>query len=71
MANKLFGNKVDPACEYCALGKPTADKQMILCSRNGVVSPFYKCRKFTYDPLKRVPRPAPPLREFSKKDFSL
>ncbi|MBC5787180.1 MULTISPECIES: hypothetical protein [Clostridiaceae] len=71
MFEKFFRGNIPPACEYCEYGKPTADHQMILCGRNGVVSPFFKCRKFKYDPLKRVPKVLPPLDGYSEKDFSL
>ena len=38
---KLFGNKISPACEYCQHGTKSSDNAMILCSKKGVVSPFY------------------------------
>lgn len=68
---KLFGDTVPPACEYCVHGHPATDKRMVLCRRSGVVSPFYKCKKYEYDPLKRVPRRPPQLPTFSADDFNL
>ena len=29
--SKLFGSRIEPACEYCKLGEPSSDGQMILC----------------------------------------
>ena len=55
MKNIYFGRRIEPACEYCELGSPTKDGQMILCRKNGVVAPCFSCRKFTYDPLLRTP----------------
>ena len=39
MKGVLFGRHIEPACEYCELGRPTRDGQMILCEKNGAVSP--------------------------------
>ena len=43
---------------------------MILCKQKGVVSPYYCCRKFSYDPLLRVPH-RQVLPELDPKDFTL
>lgn len=69
--SKLFGNNIEPACTYCALGKPAADNIMVLCRKYGPVAPYFKCKRFKYDPLKRVPKRPPRLPDFSPEDFSL
>jgi len=51
-----YGAHIAPACAYCLHGSTAADPKMILCKRKGVVSPYYCCRKFSYDPLMRIPR---------------
>ena len=57
MFKKLYyGANIAPACAYCLHGSTAADPKMILCKHKGVVSPYYCCRKFSYDPLMRVPR---------------
>lgn len=66
----MYGGKVAPACAYCTHGSPTADSKMILCRHRGVVSPYYACRKYQYDPLLRVPH-RQSLPKFDPKDFSL
>ena len=53
-----YGAHIAPACAYCLHGSTAADPKMILCKRKGVVSPYYCCRKFSYDPLMRIPRAA-------------
>ena len=68
---RLFGSTVPPACQHCALGHLSADKTMILCSQGGVVSPDYNCRKYEYNPLKRVPHRPAVLPAFSMQDFLL
>lgn len=64
-----FGSKIAPACAYCVFGALAPDGKMILCSRRGVVSPYYSCRRFRYDPLMRVPRrqelPLPDPKDFT------
>ena len=44
-----------PVCELCAYSAPISDTDELICSKRGVVSKDGKCRKFIYDPLKRVP----------------
>ena len=68
---KLFGKKIEPNGIYCQHGKAAPGEQMVLCIKKGVVSPYYSCKKFLYDPLKREPRPRPPKPRFSPEDFSL
>ena len=71
MSDKLFGKNIDPACEYCEYGKG-APSNMVACPKYGVVAPFYYCRKFKYNPLKRIPKKANcNLPKFSADDFSL
>ncbi len=48
-------------CEFCRFASTIAGTQEMLCERLGVVSKEYACRKFVYDPLKRVPRRLPEL----------
>ena len=45
-----YGAHVAPACAYCLHGSTAADPKMILCRHKGVVSPYYCCRRFSYDP---------------------
>ena len=68
----LFRKKIDRACAYCVYGAK-ADEDAILCSKKGLRMPDEKCRKFKYDPIKRIPMKAKAL-DFSKydeRDFSL
>ena len=68
----LFRKRIPRCCEYCSNGT-ALDEETVLCSRKGVVSRDGKCRKFSYDPCKRIP-PRPKAVNFSKyedEDFSL
>ena len=68
----LFRKKIDQYCAYCAHAGKIDDEQVI-CQKAGIVPASHHCRKFRYDPLKRVPS-RPKAQDFSKyddKDFSL
>lgn len=68
----LFRKKIERSCTYCAYGATLDDDQM-LCTKRGVVSADSACRKFRYDPFRRVP-PRPKAMDFKKyeeDDFSL
>ena len=68
----LFRKKIESSCEYCTYGTKTEPGQ-ILCIKKGIVSADSACRKFVYDPCKRIPPKAKAL-DFSKYedvDFSL
>ena len=68
----LFQNTIEPRCGYCKQGRPLEDGQVI-CPKRGVVSPGYSCKRFAYDPLKRVPpRPVGPILPVGEaEDFEL
>ena len=68
----LFRKKLARHCAYCVYAGKISDEQMI-CQKCGVVPATHQCRRFRYDPLKRVPA-KPQAQNFSKydkKDFSL
>lgn len=68
----LFRKKIERSCAYCVYGARIGEEQ-ILCSKKGLQTPEQKCRKFRYDPCKRIPIKARAL-DFSKydqEDFSL
>lgn len=68
----LFRKKIDRACSYCQFaGK--VDGESMICQKYGVVPAGHHCRKFRYDPLKRVPS-RPNVKRFDQlddKDYSL
>ena len=71
MKRKIIGN-VEPKCIYCKNGTLTADGKKILCTKVGILDTDACCKKFRYDPLKRVPeKPAPVLSGFTPEDFEL
>lgn len=68
----LFRKKIERSCTYCRNGATLADGQ-ILCCRKGVVSDIGKCRKFKYDPCKRIPakQKALDFTQYNDCDFTL
>lgn len=68
----LFRKNHPKFCEYCANGVKL-DDELVLCSKRGITSARKKCRKFIYDPCKRVPPKAKPLdlEKYNSEDFSL
>ena len=73
MRKKLYGNAnaISPSCGICAHGRRSSDGKVILCLQRGVVDPSARCRKFAYDPLRRVPYAQPSLGQFTEEDFKL
>jgi len=68
----LFRKKIERSCAYCQYGTKL-DDETILCAKKGMKALDEKCRKFKYDPCKRIPVKARAL-DFSKyeqDDFSL
>ncbi len=68
----LFRKRIPRACQYCACSAPLDGGQM-LCAKRGIVPEDGQCRKFRYDPCKRIPpKPkAPDFDQFRDADFSL
>lgn len=67
----LFRNKIEPSCAYCSHGRCGADEE-VLCVYHGVMNPWDKCRRFDYDPLRRVPEVEPiPVAEADDASFEI
>ena len=48
-------------CAYCERATLLAGDDYVLCEKKGVVSPTHLCRRFSYDPMKRIPKRAPEM----------
>lgn len=51
---KNYGN-YECICAFCENASNIYDDDSMICNAKGVVSKSYSCRKFVYDPLKRIP----------------
>ena len=49
-------DNIEVFCKFCERATPLLTEGKLVCSKVGVVSEDYKCRKFIYDPLKRSPK---------------
>ena len=57
MAKKsYFGNRISPSCSYCLFGNRSREGNKVLCEKQGLVDADYSCKKWVYDPIKRVPK---------------
>ena len=68
----LFRKKMPRSCSTCQHSATFSDNQYI-CIKRGVVNDTFSCRKYRYDPCKRIP-PAVKAPDFSKykdEDFIL
>jgi len=68
----LFRKKISRSCTYCTHGT-SLDEETVLCTKHGVVNSLKPCRKFKYDPCKRIPlkAKAPDFKKYDAEDFSL
>lgn len=68
----LFRKKIQKSCEYCVNGTMLENDQ-VLCAKRGQIDNPEKCRKFRYDPFKRIPcKPrAIDFSRYDEEDFSL
>ena len=68
----LFRKDIEPRCAYCQFAAPAEDGVMI-CRKRGIVPEAHHCRKFKYDPLRRVPlrQTAPDFSKYDQQDYSL
>ena len=58
-------------CAYCEHATPLQTEGQMLCPKKGVVEGGFVCRRFRYDPLKRVPTPRPTLIRPDEEDLLL
>ena len=67
----LFTKNQPPACAYCRWVE-VADDKSLRCVKKGAVEPEHKCRRFAYDPLKRVPpKPLVLKQEYEQDEFKI
>ena len=68
----LFRKNMEKRCAYCAHGVRISEHE-IACERRGIMDEAAHCRRFSYDPLKRVPPRPATLRkdQYNVEDFTL
>lgn len=68
MSKKLFGNNIEPNCEYC--DRYNKDGESYFCEAKKEIKNG-KCRKFSYNPTLREPKGYAMLEKYSKEDFEI
>ena len=72
MKSKLFNkNAYEAVCRNCKNGRLSPEGESVLCVKKGIVDPDGKCRRYSYDPLKRVPITNDIKSDFKKEDFEI
>lgn len=71
MKKSVLSASVSPKCCYCETGMLTEDGKTVLCTKKGIMQPDSFCKKFKYDPLKRVPETLKLQSGFTQEDFRL
>ena len=68
----LFNKKIDPCCAYCRHGTDLGFGE-VACVKYGLMTSSGSCRKFRYEPTKRVPPPGVRFDSsgLSEEDFTL
>jgi len=68
----LFRRKIERACSHC-IHCTVLDEEQVLCTKRGLMPILGKCRKFRYDPIKRIPTKPKALdfEKYNKEDYSL
>ena len=66
-----FNKKADKYCKFCIHGKVLDFSGEVFCKKKGFVEPLFSCRKFKYDPLKRIPEQRDIKTNYTQEDFIL
>lgn len=71
MALKGFDKKLQKSCMWCVYGTKSDYSDEIFCKKHGVTTRADACRRYKYDPLKRVPKSVKPSENYTAEDFSI
>lgn len=69
MKKKLFGSRIPCSCSYCSYSGESRGET--ICTKKKQPKTDGQCRSFCYNPLRRVPRPAPKLPKYTPDEFTL
>ena len=56
------------ACEFCEHAVLINDEENVLCAKKGIIRRGASCRKYVYDPLKRIPKQLPDIPRLTEDD---
>lgn len=68
----LFRKNIEPNCAYCKHAS-SAEPGTIICVKHGIQPDNHHCRRFKYDPLRRVPpkHKAMDFTQYDNVDYTL
>lgn len=68
----LFRKDIEKSCAYCT-HSAKIDEDTLLCCKHGFVASYHRCRRFKYDPLRRIPAKmnVQDFTKFKDEDFLL
>lgn len=68
---KMFNKDLTKKCAHCSHSTPLANSNEMACKIKGIVGLDDLCRKYQYDPLKRVPKPQKLEENYLPDNFTL
>ena len=71
MSEKLFNSDIKKSCFWCIHGRKSEYTDEVFCLKRGITSGSDCCRRYKYDPLKRVPDKQSINKDYKAEDFSL
>lgn len=72
MKSKLLNkNAYEAVCRNCRHGRLSPEGDSVLCVKKGITDPDGNCRRYSYDPLKRIPRKPLTVSSANPEDFDL
>lgn len=68
----LFRKKHPRSCSYCCYSTELSEDNL-LCAKKGIIDAQNPCKKFRYDPIRRIPSKfrSPDFSKYDEEDFSL
>lgn len=66
-----FNKELQKSCAYCVYGTVLELTNETVCKKRGVMNGRDYCRKYKYDPLKRIPRKTKISDNYNPEDFKL
>ena len=67
----MYNKHIETDCVYCKHGYTLKNGNDVACDKTGMITRRFKCRKFIYDPLKRVPSMPLVKGSYDAQDFKL
>lgn len=68
---EMFNKDIVKKCAHCCNSLPLSNNGEMACKIRGIVNSDDLCRKYKYDPLKRVPKAQKIADNYSADNFNL